>query len=133
MAPVALMVMDVVTLSIGRSAMRSRMSASESIATPTLPTSPSARGMVRVIAHLGRQVEGARKTGLAGIQEELEPLVGGFGRTESGVLAHRPELRAVHFGVHAPGVGEGAGLTQLRFGIPTSEILCPVDRLDLNS
>ena len=44
MAPVALMVMEVVTLSIGRSAMRSRMSASESMATPTLPTSPSARG-----------------------------------------------------------------------------------------
>ena len=44
MAPVALIVMEVVTLSIGRSAMSSRMSASESIATPTLPTSPSARG-----------------------------------------------------------------------------------------
>ena len=42
-APVALMVMDVVTLSIGRSAIRSRMSARESIATPTFPTSPSAR------------------------------------------------------------------------------------------
>ncbi len=44
MAPVALIVMDVVTLSIGRSAMRRRMSARESMATPTLPTSPSARG-----------------------------------------------------------------------------------------
>ena len=39
----ALIVMDVVTLSIGRSAIRRRMSASESMATPTLPTSPSAR------------------------------------------------------------------------------------------
>ena len=44
MAPVALMVIEVVTLSIGRSAMRRRMSARESMATPTLPTSPSARG-----------------------------------------------------------------------------------------
>ena len=44
MAPVALMVMDVVTLSMGRSAMSRRMSASESMATPTFPTSPSARG-----------------------------------------------------------------------------------------
>ncbi len=43
MAPVALIVMDVVTLSIGRSAIRRRMSARESMATPTLPTSPSAR------------------------------------------------------------------------------------------
>ena len=40
----ALMVMEVVTLSIGRSAIRRRMSARESIATPTFPTSPSARG-----------------------------------------------------------------------------------------
>ncbi len=39
----ALIVIDVVTLSIGRSAIRSRMSANESMATPTLPTSPSAR------------------------------------------------------------------------------------------
>ena len=44
MAAVALMVMEVVTLSSGSSASRSRMSASESMATPTLPTSPSARG-----------------------------------------------------------------------------------------
>ncbi len=43
MAAVALMVIDVVTLSSGSPASRSRMSASESMATPTLPTSPSAR------------------------------------------------------------------------------------------
>jgi hypothetical protein len=35
------MVIEVVTLSSGRSASSSRMSARESIATPTLPTSPS--------------------------------------------------------------------------------------------
>ena len=39
----ALIVIDVVTLSRGRSASSRRMSASESMATPTLPTSPSAR------------------------------------------------------------------------------------------
>ena len=44
MAPVALMVMEVVTLSIGKPAMSRRMSARESMATPTFPTSPSARG-----------------------------------------------------------------------------------------
>ena len=43
-AAVELMVMDVVTLSSGRSLSNRRMSASESIATPTLPTSPSERG-----------------------------------------------------------------------------------------
>ena len=44
MAAVALMVIDVVTLSSGRPASRIRMSSIESMATPTLPTSPSARG-----------------------------------------------------------------------------------------
>ena len=44
MAAVELMVMLVVTLSSGRSANRVRMSSSVSMATPTLPTSPSARG-----------------------------------------------------------------------------------------
>ena len=44
MPAVELIVIDVVTLSSGRSARRWRMSSIESIATPTLPTSPSARG-----------------------------------------------------------------------------------------
>ncbi len=43
-AAVELMVIDVVTLSSGRSASSRRMSAIESMATPTLPISPSARG-----------------------------------------------------------------------------------------
>ena len=44
MAAVALMVIDVVTRSSGRSASSARMSSTESMATPTFPTSPSARG-----------------------------------------------------------------------------------------
>ena len=43
MAAVELMVIDVETLSSGRSFNRRRMSSSELMATPTLPTSPSAR------------------------------------------------------------------------------------------
>ena len=43
-AAVELIVIDVVTLSRGMSASSRRMSAIESMATPTLPTSPSARG-----------------------------------------------------------------------------------------
>ena len=44
MAAVALMVIDVVTLSSGRPLSRARMSSRLSMATPTLPTSPSDRG-----------------------------------------------------------------------------------------
>jgi hypothetical protein len=42
-AAVELMVIEVVTLSSGKSASKIRMSSSESMATPTLPTSPAAR------------------------------------------------------------------------------------------
>ena len=73
-------------------------------------------GVVRVVAHLGGQVEGARQPGLPGVEEELEALVGRLGGAEAGVLAHRPQLRAVHLGVDAPGVGEGARLPELRAG-----------------
>jgi len=43
-AAVELIVIEVVTVSSGIPANRVRMSSIESIATPTLPTSPSARG-----------------------------------------------------------------------------------------
>ena len=87
-------------------------------------------GVVGVVAHLGRQVEGAREPGLAGVEEELEALVGLLGRAEAGVLAHGPQLRAVHLGVDAPGVGEGPRLAQLRVGSQPVEVLRPVDGLD---
>ena len=54
--------------------------------------------VVGVVAHLGGQVEGARQPGLAGLEQELEALVGGLGGAEAGVLAHRPEPAAVHRG-----------------------------------
>ncbi len=60
-------------------------------------------GVVGVVAHLGREVEGARETRLTGVEEELEALVGRLGRAEAGVLAHGPELRAVHLAVDARG------------------------------
>ena len=80
-------------------------------------------GVVGVVAHLGRQVEGARQPGLAGLEQELEALVGLLGRAEAGVLAHRPQLRAVHLGVDAPGVGERPRLAQLRGRVPALEVL----------
>ena len=44
MAPVALIVIEVVTRSRGMPSVSASMSASEEIATPTLPTSPAASG-----------------------------------------------------------------------------------------
>ena len=68
--------------------------------------------MVRVVAHLGGEVEGARQAGLARIQQELEPLVGRLGRAEPGVLAHGPQPPPVHVGPDAPGVGVLTGRAQ---------------------
>ena len=48
------------------------MSARLEIGTPTRPTSPSASRRVRVVAHLGRQVEGDRQPGLALLEEVAE-------------------------------------------------------------
>ncbi len=76
---------------------------------PDLPDLALGSGVVRVVTHLRRQVEGAGEAGLTGVEEELEALVRGLGRAEAGVLAHRPELRAVHLGVDATGVGERPG------------------------
>ena len=58
------MVIEVDTRSSGMPPNSVRMSSRESIATPTLPTSPAPCG-VGVVAHLGRQVEGHRQPGRA--------------------------------------------------------------------
>ena len=58
---------------------------------------------VRVVAHLGRQVERDRQAGLALLEEVAEAAVRLLGRGEARVLAHRPEPRAVHRGLDAAG------------------------------
>ena len=58
MIAVALIVIDVETRSSGMPSNSVAMSSIESIATPTRPTSPGGERMVRVVAHLRRQIEG---------------------------------------------------------------------------
>ena len=58
---------------------------------------------VRVVAHLGRQVERDRQPGLALLEQVAEPAVGLLGGGEAGVLAHRPEAAPVHRRLDAPG------------------------------
>ena len=47
------------------------MSSTLSIATPALPTSPSTRSMIAVIAAVGGQIEGNRNALLPGIASAL--------------------------------------------------------------
>ena len=89
-----------------------RMSSRVSMATPDLAHLALRAGVVGVVAHLGGEVEGARQAGLAGVEQELEALVGGLGRAEAGVLAHGPQAAPVHVGTDAPGVGVRAGFAQ---------------------
>ncbi len=129
----ALIVIEVVTLSSGRSASSRRMSSSESMATPTLPDLALGARMVGVVPHLGGQVEGAGQTGLPRPEQELEPGVGGLGRAEPGVLAHRPEAAPVHVGADAAGEGVAAGHAQPGGRIPAREVIGAVDRADLDA
>ena len=72
------------------------MSSSESIATPSRPTSPSRARVVGVVAHQRRHVERRREPRLAVIEQVAEALVRLRRRAEAGELPHRPELAAVH-------------------------------------
>ena len=77
--------------------------------------------MVRVVAHLGRQVEGDAEAGDALCEKVPIPPVGFRRRPEPRVLPHRPEAAAVHRGLDAAGEGERAGKPQLGVRIPGRE------------
>ena len=92
----ALIVIEVVTSPSGRSVEQGLhvLDRADGHADPA--DLPGGLRRVRVVAHLGGQVEGDRQAGLALLEQVAEPLVGlGRGR-EAGVLAHRPEAAAVH-------------------------------------
>ena len=105
----ALMVIDVVTVSSGMSRKSVSMSSIEQIETPTLPTSPSAIVVVGVVADLRRQVEGDGDAGLALLEQVLVAAVRLLGVGEAGVLAHGPETAAIHRWLYAAGEGILAG------------------------
>src|SRR5438105_808868 len=76
-----------------------------------------AHRMVRVVAHLGREIERHRQPGLPRGEQMAEPRVGLLRGPEPGVLAHGPELAAIHRGMDAARERERAGVTQLARGI----------------
>ena len=70
--------------------------------------------MVRVVAHLRREVERYRQSGLPGVQQVPEALVGRLGAAETGVLAHGPQPIPVHPRVDAAGERVLAGSAHSR-------------------
>jgi hypothetical protein len=89
--------------------------------------------VVRVAAHLGREVEGDGEPGLAVLYKVLEAGVGLTGGGEAGVLAHGPGSAAVHARVDAAGVRVLARITE-PLGVVElfSQVLGPVDGFDLD-
>ena len=69
--------------------------------------------VVGVVAHQGRHVEGRREPGLAVLEQVAEARVRLLGRAEAGELPHRPEPPAVHRGVDAARVREGARVAEV--------------------
>ena len=89
------------------------MSSIESIATPTLPTSPRACGASESYAELRRKIEGDRKPGLSVLEQIAIARVRFRRRPEAGVLAHRPQAAAIHVGTDAARERKRARLAEL--------------------
>ena len=104
------------------------MSASESIATPVRPTSPTRARVVRVVAELRRQVERDREPRLPAREQVPVALVRLLGRGEAGVLTDRPRAAAVHVRVRTAGERELAGRLERR-----RSVVGRVDRLHLDA
>ena len=123
----ALIVIEMDTRSSGRPSVSTRMSSIVAIATPTLPTSPRATRIVRVVAHLRRQVEGHRKARLALLEQVAVAPVRLGGRAEPRVLAHRPVAAAVPLVRDAAGEGKLARLGRAvgRLGSGCPELVSP--------
>src|SRR6187455_255605 len=74
--------------------------------------------MVRVVAHLGRQVEGHAQPRHAVRQQMPVPLIRLAGRPEAGVLPHRPEPAPVHRRLDTPGERKFTRTAEVPVGIP---------------
>src|SRR4029450_1241593 len=86
-------------------------------------------GRVRVVAHLGRQIERDREPGLALLQEEAVALVRLGGGTEARVLPHGPEALSVHLRMDAAGERKFSRLAPGLARPPGRGVLGPIDGL----
>jgi len=111
------MVIEVVTLARGMLSKSTFHSASELMATPHLPTSPS-RARDRSRSHEGWQVKSRGQSGLALSQEIAKALVGVFAGAEARELAHGPEAAAVAWRNECRGCKEARQEAEVAVRIP---------------
>ena len=88
---------------------------------------------IGVVAHLGGQVKGNRKTRSPVCDQLAIAGIGLRGGAEARVLAHGPRPGGVHRRVDAARVRIVAGLTERKIRIEFGEILRPVDGLEWRS
>src|SRR5947199_6552884 len=70
--------------------------------------------MIRIVAHLRRQIESYGEAGGALREQVAVAPVAFLGGAEAGVLPHGPKAAAIHFAVDPAGVWEFTRLTQVR-------------------
>ena len=89
---------------------------SESMATPTLPTSPARLRRVRVVAELRRQIQRHRQPGLPALEQILEALIGLARACRSRRIAASSTPCRGTSRIDAAGKWIFAGLSELRAG-----------------
>ena len=124
------MVIEVEILVSSMPSKRRCMSSMESMATPTLPTSPDREWVVGIQANLRGQIEGDGEPGGSVGQQIFVALVGFLGVAHARVLAHGPEASAIHGGLHAAREWILAGVAHLPVVVPGFEIGRGVERAD---
>ena len=125
------MVIEVETSSSGMPSNAVRMSSSESIATPVRPTSPRQRGSSESSPSWVGRSKAMREAGRAVLEQVAVALVGLLRRRVARVLAHRPQLLAVHLAVRAAREGELARLAEPLVEV-VGDVVRRVQRLDLD-
>ena len=123
MAAVELMVIEVETRSSGMPSKSVCMSSSESMATPTLPTSPCASAMIGVHADLRGQIERDGKPGLALFEQIAIAAIRFGGAAEAGILPHGPEAAAIHGGIDAARERKLSGVVQVALRVPAVQVV----------
>ena len=89
--------------------------------------------VVRVVAHLRRQVERDRQAGLAVVQQVAESRVRLRGGSHAGVLPHRPDAPAVHRRVDAAGERRAARFAEVARLVVPLQVGRVVRRADLDA
>ena len=131
-AAVALIVIDVDTLSSGMPSSSACMSSTVSIATPTRPTSPGARGESESMPICVGRSNATERPVWPAVEQLPEARVRLGRGAEAGVLAHRPQAAAVHRRLDAARERELPRIAE-RFGVVAGHVAGPIDRRDGNA